>query len=191
MSGPSPIAILTLEQSRAVGLSKDQVYRMVESGQLERIGRGVYVRPGLIDPAFESLAAATALQPAATLCLTSALVHHDLSDAIPTGTDIALPRGTRHPAGFAHVTWHSFDPDTFDVGRTPLDTAGQRVAVYSAERTLVDTFRLAHQEGADVANTALRRWVTRPGSSPAALLHVAAAFPQALPRLRQALQVLL
>lgn len=192
MPEPTLTAVLTLEQARVAGLRKDRVYRMVESGQLERVGRGVYVRPGLIDPAFEALAAATALQPAATLCLTSALVHHDLSDAIPTGADIALPRGTRHPAGFAHATWHSFDADTFDVGRTLFDAgAGQWLAVYSAERTLVDAFRLAHQEGADVANTALRRWLTRPDSSPAALLQVAAAFPQALPRLRQALEVLL
>ncbi len=192
MTREAPALVLTLAQARASSLRKDQVYRMVESGELDRVGRGVYVRPGLIDPAFESLAAATALRPEATMCLTSALVYHDLSDAIPTGTDIALPRGTRHPAGFAHVVWHSFDVGTFDVGRMQLDAgAGMPLAVYSAERTVVDSFRLAHQEGSDVAHTALRRWIARPGSSPATLLDVAAAFPSALPRLRQALEVLL
>ncbi len=165
---------------------------MVEAGEVERVGRGVYVRPDMIDPIVAALAAATAVQPAATMCLTSALVYHDLSDAIPFGTDIALPRGTRHPAGFVHVTWHSFDVATFDVGRTAMDAGPDvELLVYSAERTIVDCFRMMHQEGSDIAYTALRRWIARRGNSPSSLLQVAEAFPKALPRLRQALEALL
>lgn len=37
------------------------------------------MRLGEIDPVHATLAAATAVQPTATLCLTSALVHHELS----------------------------------------------------------------------------------------------------------------
>ena len=185
-------AVLTLGDARAGGLSKEQVYRMVEAGELERVGRGVYVRPDRIDPAMVSLAAATALQVKATMCLTSALVHHDLTDAIPYGTDIALPRRVRRPAGFDHVTWHSFDPATFDIGRVSLGAEGAlQTWVYSAERTIVDCFRLAHLEGSDLAHTALRRWVQRRGSAPADLLRVAAVFPRSVPRIRQALEVLL
>ena len=76
---------------------------MVTVGDLHRVGRGVYVRPDMVDPTLESLTAATVTQSAATMCLTSALVHHGLSDAITFGTDIALPRGVRHPAGLEHV----------------------------------------------------------------------------------------
>lgn len=188
----SSSAVLTLDDARAAGLRKDQVYRMVESGQLERVARGVFIRPDRIDPALVPLAAATALRPQATMCLTSALVHHGLSDAIPFGPDIALPRGTRHPAGFDHVIWHSFDPAMFEIGRSRLDdTEDLELWVYSAERTIVDSFRLAHHEGLDAAHTALRRWVRQRGNSPATLLTTAAAFPQSLPRIRQALEILL
>jgi predicted transcriptional regulator of viral defense system len=184
--------VFTLDDARASGLRKDQVYDMLESGEIERVGRGVYLRPGVVDPALASLAAAHAVREEATLCLTSALVYHDLSDAIPFGTDIALPRGTRHPAGFAHVTWHSFEPATFLVGRETLEIEpGVEVAIYSAERTIVDCFRLMHREGSDVAYEALRRWLRRRGSSPAAVLQVAASFPMARPRIRQALEILL
>ena len=65
------------------------------------------------------------------------------------------------------------------------------MAIYSAERSIVDTFRLMHQEGSDVAYEALRRWLRRRGNSPAGLLKVADSFPKALPRIRQALEVLL
>lgn len=182
----------TLEDARAAGLRKDQVYALLEQGEIERVGRGVYVRPDVIAPAFLSLAAATTVRGDATLCLTSALVHHDLSDAIPFASDVALPRGTRHPAGIMNVSWHSFDPTTFQIGREHLDAGGGlTVAIFSAERTIVDCFRLMHQEGSDVAHEALRRWLRRRGNTPAALLKVVASFPKAQPRIRQALEVLL
>lgn len=184
--------VFTLEDARAFGLRKDQVYAMLTRGEIERAGRGVYVRPDEIDPAFAALASATAARGEATLCLTSALVYHELTDVIPFATDVALPRGTRSPAGFAHVTWHSFDAASFLIGRSTLEIAvGVTVAVYSAERTVVDCFRLMHQEGSDVAHQALRRWLRRRGSSPSSLLKVATSFPKAQPRLRQALEVLL
>ena len=166
MTDQAPQAAFTLDQARAVGLRKDQVYRMVMVGDLHRVGRGVYVRPDMVDPTLESLAAAAAAQSAATMCLTSALVHHGLSDAVPFGTDIALPRGVRHPAGFEHVSWHSFDPTTFILGRTSLaDLGGLQLHVYSAERTIIDSFRLAYREGTEVANIALRRWLAQRGNS--------------------------
>lgn len=187
MVGP----VLTLESARRAGLRKDQVYALAEAGKLERIGRGVYAYTDRIDPTWAPLAAVTALKPDATLCLTSALVHHGLSDAITFSTDIALPRGTRHPAGFNHITWHSFNRDTFHTGRTQTERDGLTLSVYGAERTIIDCFRVAHREGVDQAYEALRRWVRRAGNHPAALLDLATAFPSAKPRIRQALEVLL
>lgn len=184
--------VFTLEDAREAGLSKDQVYSLLDRDEIERVGRGVYVRPDVVPPAFIALAAATALSDDATLCLTSALVYHDLSDAIPFTSNIALPRGTHQPAGLTNVSWHSFDPKTFQIGRENVDVGeGVKVAIYSAERTIVDCFRLMHQEGSDIAYEALRRWLRRRGNTPARLLKVAGSFPKALPRIRRALEVLL
>jgi predicted transcriptional regulator of viral defense system len=184
------MAVLTIESARAAGLRKDEVYRMARAGELERIGFGVYIRPGELDPAVASLAGATAVKPAATMCLTSALAYHELSDEIPFAIDIALPRGTRFPAGFEHVTWHAFGQTTFDVGRIAMSEHPD-LKVYSAERTIIDSFRIAHLEGIDQAHEALRRWVRRPTSSPADLLRTAEHFPRTVTAIREALQVLL
>ncbi|MEO7146624.1 MAG: type IV toxin-antitoxin system AbiEi family antitoxin domain-containing protein [Terrimesophilobacter sp.] len=182
----------TLENARKAGLRKDQVYTLLEQGEVERVGRGIYVRPDMLDPAFVLIAAATAIRGEATLCLTSALVHHGLSDAIPFDSTLALPRGTRHPAGLKNVSWHSFDPTTFQIGRVHVKAGeGVTVAVYSAERTIVDCFRLMHQEGSDVAHQALKRWLREKGNTPARLMKVAASFPKSQPRIRHALEVLL
>lgn len=186
-----PLAF-TLANAVASGVGKDRVYAMLAAGEIERAGRGVYVRASAVDPAFFGLIAATAVRPEATMCLTSALVFHELSDAIPFATDIALPRGTRFPAGFNHITWRSFDKATFTLGRDTVQIAEDTSAgIYSAERTIVDCFRLMHQEGSDAAHEALRRWLRRRGSSPAVLLGLASQFPKAEPRLRHALEVLL
>jgi predicted transcriptional regulator of viral defense system len=184
--------VLTLDDARDAGLTKDQVYAEVAAGRLERIGRGVYLDPTAVDPSLASLAGVTTRQARATMCLTSALVWHGLSDAIPFATDIALPRGTRHPAAFEHVAWHSFDTATFDVGRTPLQTVGGvEVFVYSPERTIVDCFRLAHREGADQAALALRRWLRDQHGVPSQLLNTTRSFPRVAGQIRRALEILL
>lgn len=88
----------TPADAKASGLRKDQVYAILAAGEIERAGRGVYLRPDAIDPAFASLAVATAARPEATMCLMSALAYYELSDAIlPFGSDIArrVARATR------------------------------------------------------------------------------------------------
>lgn len=129
--------------------------------------------------------------PRATLCLRSALAKHDLIDDIPAVIDIAIPRGSWTPETRVPVRWRHFDPDTFEIGREQLDIgAGRSVGLYSAERSIIDAFRLRHLDGADMANEALKRWLRR-GGQPATLLRTAKAFPRALTPLRQTLEVLL
>jgi hypothetical protein len=55
----------------------------------------------------------------------------------------------------------------------------------------VDVVRLRHREGCDMAWEALRRWLARPGRSPAQLVDLARQLPRAEPALRHALEVLL
>ena len=38
---------------------------------------------------------------------------------------------------------------------------GLALGVYSAERSIIDAFRLRHQEGEELAIEALRRWLRR------------------------------
>ncbi|MCL2788943.1 MAG: hypothetical protein FWD59_10730 [Micrococcales bacterium] len=188
MVGTLPTAF-TLAVARRAGVGKDQVYRGIGDGHIERIGRGVFVKTEALDPSLASLAAATTLHPLATMCLTSALVCHGLSDAIPPATDIALPRGTRRPAGFAHVVWRSFDPATFLIGRQPLEPEVE-LFCYSAERTIIDCFRLAHLAGKETAIVALKRWLRLSGNYPSRLLEAAIPFPKAGPAIRTALEIL-
>jgi predicted transcriptional regulator of viral defense system len=183
-------ATFSYREARDLGVSKRQLYRWRDEGALEVLSRGLYRRANasLVDTDLIEIAHRA---PAATLCLTSALVRHGLSDAIPAAHDVAIPRGHRPPVVSAPVTWHRFDPDTFGIGRTALPLDEQTtIGLYSAARTIVDAFRLSGQHGSDVAYEALRRWV-RAGGIPADLLEVVSHFPRTMPRLRTALEILL
>lgn len=77
-----------------LGVGSRTLYRLLEKGQIERIGRGLYRRADLAPVAFDYIEIAHG-RPDATICLVSALAQHDLVDAIPNWIDIALPRGQR------------------------------------------------------------------------------------------------
>ncbi len=184
-------ATFTYSEATAAGLHHRALYGLRDAGVIEALGRGLYRRADavLVDP---TLAEVAARAPVATLCLTSALVEHGLSDAIPPAPHLALPRGHRFPATSVRVSWHAFAPAAFELGRESLTVdTDLRLGLYSAERTLVDTFRLRHVVGADEAYEALRRWSGRRGSRPARLLELAGHFPGAVAPLRHALEVLL
>ncbi len=181
----------TYAAARDAGLSDRRLRTLVEDGKLERLGRGTYRKTDA--PVADADLIEVALRaPDAALCLTSALAYHDLTDAIPPAIDLALPRSRRPPKVAAPVKWHRFQAETFSLGREQMEVdEGLVLGIYSAERSIIDTFRLRHREGDDVAIEALKRWLRRPGAVPAELLRLARSFPKVEPSLLRALQVLL
>lgn len=158
---------------------------------IETLSRGVYRRADREAADLELLEIAQRA-PEATLCLTTALARHGLSDEIPQALDVALPRGTRTPATGAPAQGHHFDRATFEMGRELLPLEGDAtIGLYSAERSILDAFRTRGHGGSELAYESLKRWLRRRGSNPAELLKLAGHFPRTLPALPQALEVLL
>lgn len=177
--------------ARAAGLSDPVLYGLVADGRLERLSRGVYRRAG-VEVVDLDLVIVAAVQPRATICLTSALARHDLTDRIPSRIDLAVPRGTRPPKVDVPARWHHFATDTFELGRELVELEGGfTLGLYSAERSIVDAYRLRHLEGEELGREALKVWLGRRGAQPSRLLELAASFPKALRRLREDLKVLL
>jgi predicted transcriptional regulator of viral defense system len=198
-------ATFTYAQARkAARLTDRHLSALRTEGLIDPVSRGLYRRMDLptqagagvpeagLDPADIDLLEIARRAADATLCLTTALARHDLTDAIPAAIDVALPRGRHRPTTRAPVTWHSFNPATFAIGREELRLESvTTIGVYSAERSIIDVFRLGHLEGEDVAVEALKRWLRRRDSSPSSLLDMARAFPKAQRSLRHALRILL
>lgn len=183
----------TYTDARRAGISDRRLAALHDQGWIDQIGRGLYRRldTGAAD-ADPDLLEISRRAPRATICLATALARHNLIDLIPARIDIALPRGQRHPRTTAPASWHSFATDTFSIGRNHLALTPQNtIGIYNPERCLIDAFRLRHREGSDLAAEALRRWLRRPGSTPASLITMARSFPTAEPSLRNALEILL
>lgn len=181
---------LTPQNAEQQGISRSALYRGVQEGRYERIARGIYVPAGGEAADWDWLEAATR-RPNATICLVSALAYHDLTDTISGALDIAIPRGVRIPASSSAIAWHSFDSATFDVGRGEISIPGtdMLIGMYSAERSLVDAFRLRGALGYELARDALGEWLHR-GGKPAQLVKVASQLPRAKRPLLQALDFL-
>jgi predicted transcriptional regulator of viral defense system len=170
-------------------ISDRQLRRLLADGQITALSRGLYRKSDWLGD--DDLIEIAAKSPNATICLRSALARHELIDDIPSAIDIALPRGSWTPETTAPVRWRHFDRDTFDLGRESLDIGGDRsIGIYSAERSIIDAFRLRHLEGADLANEALKRWLRR-GGQPSDLLGMARSFPRVLTGLRKTMEILL
>ena len=182
-------ATFTSAEAAQLGLSRRRLLTLQEEGTIERISRGIYRRTDAEIADFDLIEVAIKA-PQATLCLISALSQHDLTDTIPSAIDIALPRGEWQPITSAPVRWHKFAPATFDIGRTTLRIDSEHeIGLYDAMRTIIDTFRLRHTLGDDMAYEALRRWLRQRGQ-PSELMAMAQQFPKAFPAILQALQVL-
>lgn len=170
-------------------ISERQLRQLIVDGHITAISRGLYRKSEWIGD--EDLIEIAAKSPRATICLRSALAKHDLIDDIPSEIDIAIPRGSWAPDMTAPVRWRHFDPDTFEIGRELLDIGAQRsIGIFSAERSIIDAFRMRHLDGPDLANEALKRWLRR-GGQPSDLLQLTRSFPRTLTSLRQTLEILL
>lgn len=169
---------------------RSALYREHAQGRWDRIGRGVYLPADAPPLDWDRLEAATR-RPEATICLLSALAHYDLTDAIPDALNVAIPRGTRAPVTEGAIRWHRFDVATFDLGRDEVLIPGssQHIGLYSAERTIVDCFRLRSSVGYEVARDATKEWLRR-GGKPAELMAFATQLPRARGPLLQVLEVL-
>jgi predicted transcriptional regulator of viral defense system len=174
------------------GLTRSLLDRLVRDGNLERLGRGVFLRSEYADTVDTDLVEIAVRVPAATICLASALARHGLSDEIPAAVDLALPRNRWPPVVATRVAWHRFAEDTFAVGRQALDVADTlTIGLYSAERSIIDAFRTRGATGFDLATEALRRWLRTPAHRPAHLLSLCRHWPRTQTSLRNALEILL
>jgi predicted transcriptional regulator of viral defense system len=182
----------TVPEAVDAGASRRTLYRLREHGALEAPAPGVLQLAGAGMGMLSSLAVVSARVPAGTICLNSALSYWDLSDEIPEAVHIAVPRGAHRPIvkePFTKV--HVFDAGTFGLERRQARTdADEPFWIYSAERSVVDAMRMARWIGRDVGLHALRRYMSRPRSSPARLVEIARELGGAA-SLRPSLEALL
>ena len=96
------------------------------------------------------------------ICLLSALSFHDLTAHIPHEIDIALPAEARGPR-IEHppLKTYRYGGKAFTEGIETHNIDGEKVRVYSAEKTLGDCFKFRNNVGIDTGVEALRTYCQR------------------------------
>lgn len=139
------------------GISRRQIHRLVERGDLVRIDRGVFAHPEFQPSQHHHLALVSLRCPNAVIALASAAAFHRLGTQIPHAVWIALPPRTRAPK-LESVT---VEVARFSGSRLEQDVEehvveGVSVPVYGLAKTVVDLFRYRNKLGIDVALEAMR-----------------------------------
>lgn len=141
------------------GVSRTQLQRLVERGEVERLGRGLYTLAGKPRDERQDLAEAACRVPAGIVCLLSALRFHDLTTQDPFEVWMAV----------GHKAWRSRVDHpplrlVFLTGRALTEgieshkVNGVGVRVFSAAKTVADCFKFRNKIGIDVAVEALREF---------------------------------
>jgi predicted transcriptional regulator of viral defense system len=139
------------------GISRVYLKRLVDSGQLERIGRGLYTLPGADLGEKSSLAQASKRVPHGVICLLSALRLHGLTTQNPFEVWIAVDQKARRPAvSYPPMRIIHLSGKAFTSGIEDHRVEGINVRVYCAAKTVTDCFKFRNKIGTDVALEALR-----------------------------------
>lgn len=145
------------EVERELGLSRMYIWRLVQEGQLERVGRGLYALAGADYGENQSILEVAAKVPNGILCLISALRFHELTTQNPFEVWIAIERGSWIPTmDTVRLRVFSFSPNVYEAGIETHTIDGVEVKVYSPAKTIADCFYYQKAVGLDVCIEALR-----------------------------------
>lgn len=169
---PGSVRLLSLARTRPVirardvaadGIHTGALTRMARAGILEKVGAGRYRLATSDVTENHSLILACSMVPSAVVCLSTALLFHNIGTQLPREVWLAVPRGVRVPS-FEHppIRVTRTAPALFDLGIEEHRIEGGVLRVYSVTRTAVDCFRFRNKVGLDVALEALiEAWRSR------------------------------
>jgi predicted transcriptional regulator of viral defense system len=144
------------------GVTPATIARMVENGELERLGRGLYRRPDFEGSEHQSLVEAAKATPTAAICLLSALRFHGLTTQLPHAVWLMIGVKDRAPKAASQrlqIVRASGSARIAGVKKTRID--GVDVAVTTPAKTVADCFKYRSRVGLDVAIEALKEGLAR------------------------------
>jgi predicted transcriptional regulator of viral defense system len=145
------------------GVHRQVLSRLVASGELERVARGLYRLPQHPQTEHHGLAIVSAAVPRGVICLLSALQFHGIGTQVPSQIWLAIDRRARRPAlKYPPLRIVRYTGRALTAGVKSHRIEGQAVPVYCVAKTVADCFKYRNKIGLDVALEALREaWRAR------------------------------
>ncbi len=149
--------ILRPSDLRELGIPRQYLKILMEQGQLQRTGRGLYMVADAKLTEEHSTAEACKRVPRGVICLLSALRFHNLTTQIPHEVWMAIEGRSRHPrVDYPPLRIVRFTGKAFAARVQQKKVEGVVVRVYDPAKTVADCFKYRNKIGLDVAMEALR-----------------------------------
>ena len=141
----------------AAGTTRSQLSRMVATGQLLRVARGLYALPDYEGGEHGALVTVAKRAPGVLFCLLTALRIHDLTTQAPFEIWIAIGN-KEHPPRLDYPPLRTvrFSEAALKAGVETRRVDGTQVRVTNVAKTVADCFKFRNKIGLDVALEALR-----------------------------------
>lgn len=141
----------------AADVARVTLARMVSSGQLERVARGLYRLPTRDASQHFELAAVARKAPQGVFCLLTALQFHELTTQLPWQVWVGMPRGSHCPrVDQPPLRMVQFTGEHYSYGIEEHRRDNTTLRVYSVAKTVADCFKHRNKIGLDVAIEALK-----------------------------------
>lgn len=139
------------------GIPRNYLNRLVDRGQLHKVGRGLYAADRISPSEHISLLQVSHKVPRAVICLLSALRFHEIGTQMPSEVWIALDAKAWAPkTNYPPMRIVRFSGEALRFGVQEHRVGGGIFKVYSPAKTVADCFKFRHKIGIDVALEALR-----------------------------------
>lgn len=161
---------------KAAGIPLVYLKRLTESGELMKLGRGLYQDPDHAgSDVAHDLAEAARLVPNGVVSLLSALRHHGLTTQLPHAVWMTIAHKARTPVRTSvrlEIVRATGEALTAGVEHTRIE--GVEVPIYCVAKTVADCFKHRRHVGEDVAIEALRDALRQRKATPSELMAFAA-----------------
>jgi len=138
-------------------IPRNYLARLVQRGQLQKLGRGIYTSSTAPVSEHVSLLEVSRKIPNGVICLLSALRFHEIGTQLPSDVWIAIDGKAWMPRiNSPAVRIVRFSGKALHFGVQETQVVGGKIRVFSPAKTIADCFKYRHKIGMDVALEALR-----------------------------------
>lgn len=168
--------IVRARDFKAAGIPLVYLRRLTDTGDLARLGRGLYQDPERSgEDVAHDLAEAARLVPHGIISLVSALRYHGLTTQLPHAVWMTIPHKARTPSPMGlRLEIVRATGETLSAGIEHTQIEGVDVPVYGVAKTVADCFKHRRHVGEDVAIEALRDALRQRKATPSELMKFAA-----------------
>ena len=132
--------IITVKEVEKLGIQRQYLTELVKENKLERVARGIYLRPDSFDDEMYRL---QARNQRAIYSHETALYLHDLTDRDPIYWSVTVPQGYNAThLREQGISVYTINDKLYNIGVEELQTIyGWPIKAYNKEKTICDLFR--------------------------------------------------